>query len=241
MGSPPRAAGRSRAPAWRRRAYGSVWILLLPALLLPACDLGLGNPLASFESRCAKLRTTRFDVVTVPMTYTEDRSQSIEELTVRGGFNPSTHSTYGLTTARFSQQSDIELNIVEDAAGGRSCGTGTVRVELSMQPMIVHIASEVERTPCARDATLTHELKHVAVFREVLNEAARDLAADLPEGLGTQMRLAPNRQELERTFTAQLRGYLSAFMSQWQRELTTRQDAVDSPEEYARTAAACRP
>lgn len=214
--------------------------MLASLLLFAACDLGRSNPLASFESRCAKLSAARFAVVPVPLTHTEDRSQSIDELTVRAGNTPATHKTFGLTTARFGHQTDIEINLVDDVAGGRSCGTATVRVQLSMQPVTVYVAREIERTPCARDATHGHELKHVAVFRKVLEEATQDLGADLADAMGTGLRRAASRQELERTFNAQLQAYLSVFMRQWQQEMKLRQDAVDSPEEYERTATACR-
>ena len=236
-----RVAPRNRAGAGRRCAAWPAWALALPLLFVAACDAGRGNPLASFESRCATLPTTRFDVVDVPVTYAEDRSQSIDELTLRGGSTPATHTTFGLTTARFSHQTEIELKLVDDAAGARTCGTAAVRVELSMQPMTVFVAREIERTPCARDATFAHELRHVAVFREVLDEAARDLKADLAEAMGTGLRRATSGRELERAFNAQLQAYLSVFVRQWQREMTARQDAVDSPDEYERTATACRP
>jgi hypothetical protein len=222
-----------------RDAVRRALALALPLLFVVACDIGRSNPLASFESRCAALPPTRFEIVQVPVTYTEDRSQSIPELTVRGGNTPATHTTFGLTTVRFGHQTDTELKVVEDAAGGRTCGAATVRVQLSMQPVTVYVAREIDRTPCPRDATFAHELRHVAVFREVLDEATRDLKADLADAIGTGVRRAASGSELERAFNAQLSAYLSVFMSQWNQEMRTRQDAVDSPEEHERTATAC--
>jgi hypothetical protein len=231
-----RAATRPRVPASALAAAA-----LLPLVLLVACDTGRGNPLASFDARCAELPASRFEVYAVPVTYVEDGSQSIDELTVRGGNTPATHATFGLTTVRFGHRTDIALDVVEDAANRRACGTATVRVELSMQPVTVYVARELARTPCAHDATHAHELKHVAVFRDVLNDAARDLDADLAAAMGTGQRRAANRQELERTFNAQLQAYLSVFLAQWREQMNARQDAVDSPEEHERTATACRP
>ena len=225
--------------ATRYAAARRAWALVLPLFFVVACDIGRGNPLASFESRCTSLPPARFDIVQVPVTYTEDRSQSMAELTVRGGNTPATHTTFGLTTARFGHQTEMELKVVEDEAGGRACASAVVHVELSMQPMTVFIAREIERTPCARDATFAHELRHVTVFREVLDEATRDLKADLAEAIGTGVRRAASGREIERAFNAQVQAYLSVFMSQWQQEMAARQDAVDSPEEHRRTATAC--
>ena len=234
-----RADRPHRPRAGARRAARLAGALALPVLLLAVSGTARADAAESFESRCAALPTTRFDIVQVPVTYTDDRSQSIKELTFLGGNTPATHATFGLTSARFGHQTETELRIVEDAAGRRTCGTASVRVELSMQPMTVFVAREIDRTPCPRDATYAHELKHVAVFREVLSDAARDLTADLAAGMGTSLRRAANRQELERAFNAQLQAYLSVFMSQWQREMSARQAAVDSPEEHERTALAC--
>jgi hypothetical protein len=52
------------------------------------------NPLASFETRCAKLPPTHFEVVVVPLEFER-----------------------GLTTAVFGQSTDIRLNV-----GGRRAG-----------------------------------------------------------------------------------------------------------------------
>lgn len=229
-------------PDVRRRAVPlPALAIVLLALLVVGCGKGRSNPLASFESRCADLPPTRYEVAQVPLTWTEDRTQSYDELTVRGGNTPATHTTFGLTTVRFGHQTHIELRLIEDAAGKRVCGTAAVKVELSMQPVAVYVARQLEPTPCASDATFSHEMKHVSVFREVLDDARRDLAADLADALGTELRRAATRTELERTFNAQVEAYLSVFMKQWQRQMKARQDAVDSEDEYRRVATACPP
>jgi hypothetical protein len=114
-----------------------------------------------------------------------------------------------------------------------------VQVTLSMQPVVVHLARELERTPCAREATLAHELRHVESFRGVLDEAARDLPGDLADAIGTDVRRAKSGRELQRAVQAQVEAYLKVFVAQWQRDMTARQSAVDSEEEYRRVAGAC--
>jgi hypothetical protein len=213
--------------------------LALFAASLGACDAGRGNPFASFEARCAKLPPTRFAVEREPFDYRVDGEQTIAELTVLGGYTPATHETYGLTTVRFSHRTDIAVKVVEDGDGARACGSADVRVVLSMQPVIVHVARELAATPCMREATLSHELKHVASFRAVLEEATRDLEGDLAEAIGTDLRRASSGRELQRAVQAQVEAYLKVFVGQWHKDMTARQSAVDSEEEYRRVAAAC--
>ena len=197
------------------------------------------NPFASFETRCAKLPPTHFEVVAVPLEFERDDSQSIAELTLKRGSAFATHRTYGLTTAVFGQSTDIRLNVGDDRGDMRGCGTPRVRIELSMQPVIVYVASELAAQPCQHDVTLSHEMKHVEVFREALQLAARDLARDFPAAIGVQLRSATNPDELQQRFVVALRNYLGQFMRDRERMLDESQAAVDSPEEYARVATAC--
>jgi hypothetical protein len=222
-----------------RRGGKALWLVFLPALMQVACGAGGSDPFASFESRCAQLPAPRFEVVEVPVSYSEDGSQSIDELTLRSGDTPDVRVTFGLTTANFGHKTEYELRLVDDLRGGRTCGTPTVRVELSMQPMTVFIADEVADTPCARAVTFSHEMKHVAVFRQTLDDAVRDLRAELPGRLGAGMQRASSQPELERRFKAAVDDYLSSFFHRWHRALTERQAAVDTPQEYARVKNAC--
>ena len=213
--------------------------LVAASASLAACGPG-GNPFASFETRCAKLALSRFEVVAVPLTFERDDTQPIAALTVKSGSSPATHRAIGLTTAVFGQSTDIELHVVGDRRGATACGTPRVHVELSMQPVRVFVASELVDAPCQREITLSHEMKHVEVFREVLDEAAKDLERELPEGIGTELRRATSREELEQRLIVRIRDYLAQFMHERQRALDERQAAVDSPEEYARISTACR-
>ena len=214
--------------------------MLFALLALAGCGSGKGNPFASFESRCAQLPRARFDVVQVPVSYREDGSQSIAALTRRSGTPPATHRTVGLTTATIGYQAQIELRAVSDSRGGRACGTPNVHVELSLQPMTIYIAHELADNRCERESTLEHELKHVAVHREALEEASAELREALPAAIGVELRTAWSQAELERILNLKVRNYLSEFIEGRHRLLRERQAEVDSPDEYQRLTTLCR-
>ena len=90
--------------------------LIAVAAVATACG-DTTNPFASFETRCAKLPPTHFEVVAVPLTLERDDSQSMAALTLKGGSALAMHRTFGLTTAVFGQSTDIRLNV-----GGRRAG-----------------------------------------------------------------------------------------------------------------------
>lgn len=216
---------------------GSLATLLALSTLSTAC--GDDSPFASFETRCGKLPPTHLKVVAVPLTFERDDSQSIETLTAKRGSALATHRANGLTAAAFGYSADIELNAVDDRRGSGTCGMPRLRVELSMQPVTVFVASELATGSCQHDVTLSHEMKHVEVLRQTLDRAARDLERDLPEAIGAELRHAKNREELEQRLVVSVRDYLAQFMGERQRLLNEAQADVDSPEEYARVSNAC--
>lgn len=237
------------SPGRRREAIGAVArisasrmgirLAALLALCAVATACGDRNPFALFETRCAKLPSTHFEIVAVPLTFERDDSQSIAALTSKSGSALATHRTMGLTTAVFGQSTDIQLNVVDDRRGSRACGTPRVRVELSMQPVTVFVASELAGERCQHDVTLSHEMKHVEVFREALDRAAQDLERDFPVAIGAELRRAKDAAELQQRFIVSVRDYLGQFMHERQRMVDQAQAEVDSPEEYERVSTVC--
>ena len=175
----------------------------------------------------------------MPLTFERDDSQSLAALTAKSGSAHATHQTFGLTTARFGQSTDIQLNVVDGRGGWRACGMPRVRIELSMQPVTVFIASELTAQPCQHDVTLSHEMKHVEVFRQALEFAARDLEREFPVAIAIELRQAKDPSELQQRFVVSVRNYLAQFMQERERMLDHSQAAVDSPEEYARLSTTC--
>lgn len=108
-----------------------------------------------------------------------------------------------------------------------------------MQPVTVYVAREIAHDTCRREVTREHELKHVEVDREVLDEAAQRLREELPARLGTVALHGSSGAALSSTFETSLRTYLSAFMREQHALLAQRQAEVDSASEYARVAGAC--
>jgi hypothetical protein len=224
-------------PARAAVAWSMVFATI--AGVMAGCSPDARNPFASFETRCGALPPARIEIVAVPLEVAEDDTQDVAALTTRSKADPARHRTYGLTTVSFGHSTQSELSMLEDRGNGRACGTPKVHVELTMQPAVVLLARELAGQGCERDATREHEMRHVAVYRAVLGEAEQRLHAELPQAIGTGLRIAPSIAELKRRFDADLRAYLARFMSEEQADMTARQAAIDTPEEYARVARAC--
>ena len=163
----------------------------------------------------------------------------LRELTQMGEGNPATHRTLGLTQTEFRQDAEIEIVGLQDANGARACARPRIRVELSMAPMTVYVASELRDIPCARSVVLEHEMKHVAVYRRHMADAARELEATLPRLFGQRIIAARDPGAGEAQVRRELQAFLAEFSARADVELKRRQDAVDSAEEYARVSNAC--
>jgi hypothetical protein len=223
-----------------RLAPGGLAILALitGTLALTGCG-GKSNPFATFATRCAQLPPPHFVVVEVPVSYVEDDKESIARLTSRTAATAATHRTVGLTVANLNYEAKIELHSVSEGNGGRACGTPDISVQLSLEPMTIYVAREFADNRCVREVTLEHEMRHVGVHREMLEESAVDLKEALPRTIGTAVLQAPRQSDLEEKLNAQVRDFLKDFMRERQQVLMQRQSEIDTPEEYERLGALC--
>jgi hypothetical protein len=188
-----------------RPATALALLMAVLAAALPGCGREVQNPFASWQTRCAALGAARFDVVSVPLSMVEDDSLDTAALTTRSGENTAQHRTFGLTSVSFGHATTSEMRVIEERSTGRACGSPHVRVELSMQPVVVYLARELARAPCRREATREHELRHVAIYRAMLDESTQALAASIATGVGAGVRTAASPQALQREFEASLR------------------------------------
>ncbi len=221
---------------------------LLPPLAVVAlcagCDavttVGVRAGVVSFETQCEqKLPKTTVDVVTTPIVYATNRDRSYTELTPMSGETGSTVLALGLTTAEISHQASLETAGIEDTKSGRICLRPAIRVELAMTPMTVYVSREVTDDPCRAATILEHEMKHVAVYRQRLGEIGDEVRTALVKTYDNRIFYFSTRAEGQRQMEQALTGRLSELLNDDARQIKERQRAVDSPEEYARVAAAC--
>ncbi len=230
--------------AMRLRLRSSLLPVLAVVALCTGCDavtaIATRAGIMSFEARCEqKLPRTTIDVVAVPIVYATNRDRSSTELTQMSGETSPTLLALGLTTAEIGHHVSFETAGIEDTRSGRTCVRPAIRVELSMTPMTVYVGREIAGDPCRDAVILEHELKHVAVYRQRLEEIGVEVRAALAKTYGNKVFYFSDRAEGQRQMQTALRDELEALLADDARQIKQRQRAVDSPEEYARVAAAC--
>jgi hypothetical protein len=206
-------------------------VLLLAAMFLGGCDM-----FDSFESVCEKrLAPTTVEVVTKPVSYTYDFSQSTSELTARGAHRAET-VVLGLVETEMRSEAAVGLNGIKQTFGSRYCMRPKLTVKLAFEPMTLFIASEQREGSCAFRVTMEHELKHIAVYQEYLEEFGTRVREDLGRTLGDEIVYVGSQSEADARVRAVLEKTLTPYLQAVQDEVRARQARVDSSAEYARLA-----
>ena len=209
------------------------------------CDVVTGaaqrvGVVPTFAEHCAKsLPPTRIEVVAVPASHDTDFTRSYAELTRMGVDADPNERVIGLTRARIGHSATITVVGIEEPRSRRVCVRPEIRIELSLAPMTVFVGREFRGDDCRRAVIIEHELKHVAVYREMQEAMAREARDEITRAYGNTAMEFASRDEAQREIEAALSGYLGPLLERATREVRQRQAAVDTPAEYARVAGAC--
>lgn len=233
----------------RRRRRGCGWraapIAALAAVaLLCGCDQATTAAarvgLVPFETACARqVPPTRIDITTADLSYAIDTEHSIAELTALSPEAGALDHALGLTLTQIGYESNAEMRGIEESRGGRVCVRPAIRIAVAMKPMTVFVAREFKGDACREAVILEHERKHVAVYSEFMAQFARELREAVTADFGDSIFYATDRARAERDIRDRLSVYLEPMLHDGMRRVHERQRTVDSPEEYARVAAAC--
>jgi ribosomal protein S7 len=203
--------------------------MLFIAVLTAACDL-----VRPLEDTCGrKLGPAAFSVAIEPVRLTIDHSHSAARLSAEGAAK-SGSLILGIASAQMKSSVSLTGGAITSPLSGKHCMRPGVEVRLSVNPLLVRIASEQAEGSCEYGLTLRHEMRHVQVYERYLDDLAPRVEAALRGGIEDRIYLAPNRATGERDMAARVDAVLRPLIEQAMREVETRQAAVDSAEEYAR-------
>jgi len=211
---------------------GSVLLVILGAALLSGCDA-----FRPFEAVCEqRLGPTSVRVTTNPVSYTTDFSRSIDDLTARGAHSAGT-IVLGLVETQVRSTAKFGLNGMKQHFRDRYCMRPSVEVRLAFEPMRLFVAREHPEGSCAFRVTMEHELKHIAVYQEYLDDFAAQVQVDLARDLGDGILYFGSPAEADAHVEAAIAQTLTPYLEGVSGQVKARQQRVDSAEEYARLSA----
>jgi hypothetical protein len=146
-------------------------------------------------------------------------SHSLETTGVR--WNP----TRQLGLTHLTPQRTVHIQVSEHD----TCAPPRVTVEMTVRPLIVELARELNGNGCARDYVLSHELQHVAIYNATARDAAAALEREMRKNLTISRITLPGdrARELQRLVHDQWLPRLDQLMDQG----NTAQAALDHAQE----------
>jgi hypothetical protein len=85
----------------------------------------------------------------------------------------------GVTRATMQRDLDVRLEGYTDERSGRACAWPKVTLRLSVRPLVVELARELEGSECMRAHVLEHEMLHVAIYNAGSLRASQQLEREM--------------------------------------------------------------
>jgi hypothetical protein len=150
----------------------------------------------------------------------------------------------GLMQGGIMMQEQMRYSTLTRSSVGQICyWYDNVVVTLHIKPTI-YIASEFPRGTCKHNAIREHELKHVAVDREIVNKYAALLGSAVQEIVNRKPIYGPyhvaQSKEVEAFLNQQLSVALKRYSQEMDDERKKRQQGIDSLAEYERVNKLCK-
>lgn len=211
-------------------------LALLLALCWSSAALAARTP---FQARCedtiAKASTT---LVARQAGYVVDNTRSLRQLTGMKGPGTRRGTVLGLTRTESHVTIDATGSILHDRDSSYECISPHVVVKLWYSPITVYIAREFGPGTCPYREVLTHEMRHVRLYTEHMQQVARSVREAMAERFAGKPLYAPRGQSnamLGREIDARWIPYIKAELAR----IEPVHDSLDSHEEYARLSKVC--
>jgi hypothetical protein len=210
-------------------------VIFAAAFALAAANLHAGGFHANCEARLARTEIS-VDAETAP--YVTISALGTDELTARNPSGAPSERTLGLTIAHYMSAVDFEQNGIRDPDTHEYCMRPHFRVRLSYAPIEVYVGREIQTGSCPYLEAVAHEEKHVAAYDAQLRKAAETMEREMRAYYRDTV-FYGNSGELEAQLAYSVK-HLWLPLAQKQLEaVEATQQAIDTPQEYARYRAAC--
>lgn len=171
------------------------------------------------------------------------RTKSSKDLSQLHGNAPRGASVGGLGGGEIGFKTEGKFEVAED--GAMACvKLKHLDVTFYAKPEI-HIASNLGRSTCEHNAVMAHEKGHIRILRKFVREYSPKVKSALAQyairidpavGPIPKAQVAAAQKKIQQAYMEQLESYQAKMMP----VLARRQNAHDSPAEYARVQSKCR-
>jgi hypothetical protein len=162
----------------------------------------------------------------------------IHELTARNPTGPAGERTLGLTIAHVTTSVDFVQNGIQAGDSPEYCMRPRFVIRLSYDPIEVYVAHEMRRGSCPYLEVVHHEERHVAAYEQQLRNAAATVERAMRTYYGDAIFYGDSKKLLAQ-LTDLVQQHWLPLAQQQMAAVEAAQQAIDTPEEYARYRTAC--
>lgn len=163
-----------------------------------------------------------------------------------GLINPKSEGTInsvsGLTDMPVVVSPEINFQLLTSDTGIVCMQVMGVDLKIQTRDSMVYIAQEIPQDSCSYRAVFEHELKHVALTRSALQDAAPVLKTQFQDFLrpfGVTKTTVAQMETTKDSYNQAINNYVSALSIRLNTLLRKQQQEIDTPEEYKRVNDAC--
>jgi hypothetical protein len=159
-------------------------------------------------------------------------------ITAKAGNMDNRMATLGLTVTRGQYSASLGGPILQDPASGYECIAPQVDVKLNYSPVLIYVGSEFAPGTCSYKAILEHEQRHLQAYMENLARVEKVVREALNKRFEGKPLYAPSGTAMS-ALEHEVNGTWFPFIRDEFEKGKAKQDAIDTPEEYARLGKTC--
>jgi hypothetical protein len=182
---------------------------------------------------------TNLGQITVHTNLNRDQLQTLQSRRggtgIRAGWQP-----IGLTLADVQMHTQVQVQAVP-VGSNRYCGQITsVEATMGIDRVDVYVANRYRPGSCQYESVLEHEMRHVAIFRDAVQRFAPAVRRRLEEtARALPAMVAASADEAAKQIQQKLQRQVQPIFKDMNRAIDKANQALDSPDNYAREQTRC--
>ncbi|GJI90144.1 hypothetical protein [Duganella hordei] len=207
--------------------------------LLASCGMAWAAERTPFQVRCEDTIAKTVSVLSSKQNgYTINNQLPYRAITAKAGNMDNRMATLGLTVTRGQYSASLGGPILQDPASGYECIAPQVDVKLNYSPVLIYVGSEFAPGTCSYKAILEHEQRHLQAYMENLARVENVVREALNKRFEGKPLYAPSGTAMS-ALEHEINGTWFPFIRDEFEKGKAKQDAIDTPEEYARLGKTC--
>jgi hypothetical protein len=196
-------------------------------------------PRTPFQIRCEDTISKTVSVLSSKSNgYTINNQIPYKGLTARSGSAAGNMATLGLTVTQGQYRATLGGPLLQDAASGYECIAPQVDIALNYSPVKIYVGSEFVPGSCGYQAILAHEQRHLQAYMDNLARVEKVVREALDKRFEGKPLYAPSGTAMS-ALQHEINSVWFPFIRDEFDKGRVQQEAIDTPEEYARMGKVC--